>query len=413
MGPARGRLRPLQYLAMLLRRCLTLLAAFLLAAAPIRAAAPKTSPRPPAGTKVHPLLLHPVANPDGPLARVWSAQIPLVAAAPDARAAAVSLAASAARGPLERLAAAVLAKAAMNPDAGGRLMAARPELSEAANLKSVSGRFPGEPALAGLSALADSEPAAAWLFDGGAGAPADVEGLRHGWWSRLWDGKARAEFLGRGEYGLVHAHPRAEGAVIKTVAPVADVLLLTADGPDTIADDEETVARGLAQGGAGPAFLWRGEVGGYLASARERVYGRTVAQLVHEGSYGDEDHALVLELLKTMARSRLMAADMRLPNIMIGRTLLDPRRRAFIVDGGDLMPVPEEWDEGRRYQELLKQQSVIRARWDPHVGAIIGTRPLIELLESGLEGSRPMTWRIRLKRALRWLGDNWTLPPPP
>jgi hypothetical protein len=197
----------------------------------------------------------------------------------------------------------------------------------------------GPAADAGLRELAESarrDPALTAWFDGGAAAPSlEVDGLtlKRGAWRR---GEEKLERLGQGEFGFVDVHPTVPGAVIKTVEHSASIQLFSNPDPRKSAELEETTARALAAADAGPRHFGRAAVAGRLVSVRERVYGDTLESLSREKRLGPGESALVLDLLRRLAAANLKSDDMRPANVMIGRTLLDPRRRAYLVDGGNL-----------------------------------------------------------------------------
>ncbi|MBI3564802.1 MAG: hypothetical protein HY079_06370, partial [Elusimicrobia bacterium] len=181
------------------------------------------------------------------------------------------------------------------------------------------------------------EGPAAFLFDGAAparvampdGAALDGEDL-------VAAGGRSVPKLGRGFFGIVHPHPDVEGAVVKTDLPRKVGVL---GEPPSMAEfrisrDRRTTLE-AARVGAGPRLLGEGSVGGRPALVKERVYGDTVARLLEEGRFGGADHALVEELFLRIARSGITFVDIRPENVMLGRTLADPRRRAWLIDGGE------------------------------------------------------------------------------
>lgn len=206
--------------------------------------------------------------------------------------------------------------------------------------------------------------------------------------------------LGRGEFGVVYPHPRVEGAVIKVVEPSAEAVLFGfgAFTPKSIADEEEATARAYAAAGAGPRYLGRAVVDGRLVSVRERVYGEQVDRMIADRRFRDEELGLMYELLAKMARERLKSDDLRLPNVMIGTTALDPARRAYVVDGGKLLEFPDGQPEPERLAALVEHPVRLHARLDPFVGVIEHTRPLRELLEEGVDRAGDDTAWKRFKR---------------
>jgi hypothetical protein len=216
--------------------------------------------------------------------------------------------------------------------------------------------------------------------------------------SRLMDGDVRAPRLGRGEIGVVDAHPRIPGAVIKTMAPSAEIQAYTADfDAEKIRDMEADAARKMAAAGAGPRFFGNGEVGGALSSVRERIYGETLDALIRARRFGPEEHALVLELVDKLAAAGFVGSDMRPANIMLGRTAADPRRRAFVIDGARVIPLSGASLEEKR-RAAFEHLVALNWRRDPHMGEIVNYKTLGEILEQGLARSRDKTWWQRLKR---------------
>ncbi len=169
------------------------------------------------------------------------------------------------------------------------------------------------------------------------------------------DGSPAPE-LGRGLRGVVNVHPGIEGAVIKTVRMVAQSNELAAASESTPAQlsaKEEETARALEALGAGPRFFGSGVLDGERLSVRERVYGETVETLASARAYGPDEHALVLEMLGLLAGAGKTATDLKTANIMIGRTASDPRRRAYLVDGGALAALPAGVAAEKRLDAVL------------------------------------------------------------
>ena len=88
--------------------------------------------------------------------------------------------------------------------------------------------------------------------------------------------------------------------------------------------------------GAGPRILGSGTVDGHAALVKERVYGDTVERMLEDDAFGAEEHGLLQDLFLRIARSGLSFVDPRPGNVMIGRTFVDPARRAYLVDGGEV-----------------------------------------------------------------------------
>jgi hypothetical protein len=203
--------------------------------------------------------------------------------------------------------------------------------------------------------------------------------------------------LGQGEFGFVDVHPTIQGAVVKTVAYSGSVEMFSDTPPERTAEQEETISRALAAADAGPRHFGRSSPHGYLVSVRERVFGDTLDDLSRGRRLGPEERELVLDLLRRLAAAGLKPADLRAPNVMIGRTLLDPRRRAYVVDGGKFLPVPPELDAEGRYRDLLNEPIVIMARFDRYAGMIQTTQTMREVLDKGVERSERVTGWQRFK----------------
>lgn len=316
-----------------------------------------------------PLLLGTPSAPAPLLASTVQSQLSAVASLPPS-AAALVLAERATAGPVELAAAKIVA---------ARIVARSPSRSEE-----------------GLEALAESakaDPALAAWFDGSLPS-LGLEGLTYkkGAWR---DGGSELHRLGQGEFGFVDAH-RVEGTALKTVSLAANIFNTTAD-PRKTAAEEESVARAIAGTDAGPRYFGRAVVDGRLVSVRERVYGETMARLTEKYAFGPDERALVEEMLARLAAGGVLADDLKPQNIMIGRTLLDPRRRAYLVDGGNLLAFPEGLDHAGRLDHLRRFQVLLRARMDQHIGYVEFTKPVRLLLDEAVERSARTTRWERFK----------------
>lgn len=251
-----------------------------------------------------------------------------------------------------------------------------------------------DPSVQELAHSAKTDPAFAGWFDGGAaaavGRPLELDGLtiRRGVWRR---GEDKLERLGQGEFGFVDVHPAIDGAVMKTVQHSAELQMMSNQSPKTTAAGEKTSAELLSSIDAGPRWFGGGVHQGRLVSVRERVYGDTLSSLFREGRFGPDDETQVLDLLRRMSGAGVMTNDLRDSNIMIGRTLLDPRRRAYVVDGGSKLDYPAGLDAGARFEHLLNMQVVIRGRFDVNVGFVEYTKSLRTMMDEGLERSSRVT----------------------
>lgn len=250
--------------------------------------------------------------------------------------------------------------------------------------------LPAAKKLALLQELAPESPVAAALvekpefitalFDG-AQAPPDLglEGLRF----------KELPYIGRGEFGVVADHVKEPGTVVKAVSMAPSIFTAMAD-PVKIAENEEKTARAYAAAGAGPRYY--GRLGTW--SVREKIYGDTMEKLIDSRRFGRRANKLVLELLERMAAAGLNSDDLKPKNIMIGRTASDRTRRAYVVDGGNMLPA-------KTAQELREQQITLFVRMDAHVGEIAFTRPFYEFLNEGLDRAVNRDWRSRVKQGLR------------
>lgn len=346
------------------------------------------------GRGVQPISLHPVlvgslAQAANPLVPQLASGLKLAASAPAPSSVLLPLAEA---GPSGRLVASALATALVEPRAAEALVAARPEL--ASTLASARLAAAGDPLVAQLAHAAKDDAAVAALFDGGAAPSLELDGLnvKRG---RLRDGKRKAERLGVGGFGAVDEHPRVPGAVVKTVEVAVDNLLFSdpAELRRMLAAEEPT-ARALGEAGAGPRFFGSDRVSRRSVSVRERVYGESLDRLMRDRRFTAEDEGLVLEMLDRMAAAGLMVDDMHPRNIMLGTTLADPVRRAYLVDGGRVLEVPAGTAPAELRRELENQEILVSSRWIPQLGITIETKkPFRTLLDEGL---------ARAKRTSRW-----------
>lgn len=293
-----------------------------------------------AAASIHPALLSPDGPGGGPLAGLLAdgaARIDAAVRAPSpgpAPAAAV-LKAMAAEGPAERAAALVLARALSDTRETAALLIRVPALA-ASDIPSLAARRTPLGPAAELAESARIDPSVSFLFDGApagtveppAGAVLEGEDLS-------WNG-GLTPALGRGFFGVVHPHPAVEGAVVKTDLPRK--LGALGESPEMgrwrmEKDRNTTVA--AASIGAGPRVLGAGQVDGHAALVKERVYGDTVERILEDDAFGAEEHGLLQDLFLRIARSGFSFVDPRPGNVMIGRTMVDPVRRAYLVDGGE------------------------------------------------------------------------------
>ncbi|MCX5797121.1 MAG: hypothetical protein NTY77_16645 [Elusimicrobia bacterium] len=222
-------------------------------------------------------------------------------------------------------------------------------------------------------------------------------------WGKLYQDGRELEVLGEGSFGRVYVHPRDPGAVVKLMTS------LSGDIARQSARQDSQVGMKLAQAGVGPAVLgvydipgrpsrlrrWLWRLFGLEARApprpavvKQRVYGSTVLELIDELRFTQKDYELVMRMLERMADRGLKVGDLRTANIMIGRTAADPEPRAYLVDGGWLLPVKEGASREERLRELKTQQMEILGAGGS-VGWANVLDPFDDILQEGLRASRP------------------------
>lgn len=345
---------------------------------------------------IHPLVAGSVADPAHPvLATLQTQWASLALAAPAALPQAVAQ--LAAGEPHERFSVGVLVRALSDTRAAASLAQAKPGL--AVPIKTLASRV-GPQELAKLAELSRS-PAVDSFFDGSRPAPLELDGLdfKRG---RLRDGPEKAGFMGQGGFGRVDEHPRVPGAVVKTVEVAFENLLFGSEAElkKNLAEEEPT-ARRLAEAGVGPRFLGHGKISGRSSSVRERVYGRTMQSLVWDRRFGPEEARLVEEMLDRMAAAGLQADDLHPRNIVIGRTVLVPERRAYLVDGGKILDVQAGTSREELRKQIDEQLVVVVTRFDPNVGEITTRKPFRAFIDDGLRRFSRTSWRQRLVDGLK------------
>lgn len=259
--------------------------------------------------------------------------------------------------------------------------------------------------------LSGKTPAEAVSVDGPA-SPAGLAGItRQG--ETLYHRGRKLELLGAGSFGRVFTHPREKGAVIKMISHDLGALLAVGNAEHASARQDLEVGRRLADAGVGPQvhglavipgdpsrlhrFIWKlfgreARAEDRPAVVKERVHGATVEDLIGERAFTARDRALVHAMLARMADARLRVSDLRVSNIMIGRTESDPAIRAYLIDGGRLMKVEDAETRDALYRSLLSHQAVIMnvggggsAGWGGGTSAL---DPLDDVLRSGVTRSR-------------------------
>jgi len=349
-------------------------------------------------TTLHPTLVGSLSDPLSPLSIKLNAQAAHLATLKPQEAA-IFLAGAAQAHPLDAAAAKVLALSLSDPKAARTLLEAHPGLEKTQVGTFLTQAEGGEweasrkdSAIESLSAMALKDPVAAAAFDGAKGEPStELDGMtfKNG---RLKQGKKKLDFLGAGAFGAVHVHPTIDGTVVKTVD--FDFAALLFGNPDAgkKAVEEEAMARRLAELDIGPRFLGKGAVSGRPTSVRERVYGRTVESLMEDRRFGAEELALVDDLLRRMAKARIRVDDLQPRNIMLGTTLLDGRRRAYLVDGGNFLPVEETLSEDDLHRSLWGQDTLVTVQWSPLVGEVPTWKTFQARIDAGLVRSKENRW---------------------
>jgi hypothetical protein len=275
---------------------------------------------------------------------------------------------------------------------------AAPQAAQAAEqVQAIASLSPAQDAQAQESGSA----AVGAIFDGNS---FNTEGIRrHG--SRLTLDGRELQFLGRGDFGAVYVHPRNADAVIKLVAPSVTARISVPTFQRELVREDGDVGRLLAQAGAGPrvhgavsipgnpgrlrAWFW-----GLLnktaqdtqrpALVKERVHGESVLDLIRGQRFARSDYDLIQEMFQRMAQARVQVSDLRTANIMIGRTASQPQRRAYIVDGGELLPLAEQASAAQIY-ESIKHQRTMPPGQTPRLGdAPISLPPFDDILRAGL-----------------------------
>jgi len=408
--------------------------------------APVLVPSFPAETPVHPLLLGSLSDPDSPISKNLAFQLnELAGLSPSGREAAARYVDALARQeprhrgpvadaarkaaelkglsrigmesmnayledlskrePLDRVTAGVIARMATQPDATLRIFggaASHPDSPSAG---------PGEgtsPLVQRLAERARNDPAVSYLFDGESSKPSlEMDGIENRGGKLFFEGQ-RLKPLGRGAFGVVYAHPRIEGAVIKMVDLSFDAFMASGSGgPREVAKHDAEVTEHLARAGVGPRLLGTGDLDikkrkgrlVYPMMVKERVYGTTVQDLIWQRKYSPVVHQILHRTLDSMAAGRVRVRDMNPANFMIGRTLVGPEIRGLHIDGGMKDEVaPEETPQTLR-RSYESQAALTKWRVDRNVGMIETTLPLSYFLDDGLTRYQAKSFWERF-----WLG---------
>lgn len=310
------------------------LAAALACAAGARAAEISAVPDAALSAPLAPALLSPDGPAGAPLETTLAEAAERISLAPSPEPILLQMAAAAE--PVERAAAGILARAVTDPRAAAVLLARMPGLATGP-LPTLAARRPALGAAAPLAQAARRDPTLGFLFDGSApGAVAPPQSAELDGDDLLWQGRRLAP-LGRGAFGVVHAHPEVDGAVVKIDSPRQGDDGGIGAARARLAFDAKSI-HDAESAGLGPRLLGAGLVDGRPALVKERVYGETVTRLLEGGAFGPEEHSLLEALALRAARGAGRFVDVGPDNVMIGRTLADPARRAFLTDGGVVLP---------------------------------------------------------------------------
>ena len=124
-------------------------------------------------------------------------------------------------------------------------------------------------------------------------------------------------------------------------------------------------------------------------------------QLIRDRRFDPEEKTLVDEMLDRVSAAGIFPAEMKVSNIMIGSTRSDPRRSAYIVDGGNLRPI-EKGMSNAEIRDALRDLPVM-VGFTPGVDrqpAEPILEPLDIVLRKGVVRSRAKTFLQRLGSAI-------------
>lgn len=195
---------------------------------------------------------------------------------------------------------------------------------------------------------------------------------------RLRAGAVEAQPIAEGAAGSTFVHPFEEHQIVKMARSGYKDAIGQSLAPDdeTVLDYEDFDLARLAALGAAPRPLARIHVSGQPGSVRERIYGRTIGSLRHNGRYGPRERALAYELLTRIAEGGFVARDLNLGNLMIGRRAQDAHDQAWVVDTLGVF-VDHETDAAGRLAQMLSE----KVAWIAWNGFGLG-RPLSRMLET-------------------------------
>lgn len=207
----------------------------------------------------------------------------------------------------------------------------------------------------------------------------------------------RLQKLGQGTIGTVEVHPNRPGLIVKTIEPNVDQLLFGASVPEA-KEADFAVSEVLAKAGVGPRVLGTAFINGRHVSVRERVFGRTMMDLVWSKQFGEAEEALVLDMVRRMAAANTLVGDMKPENIMIGTTEKDPQVKAWFVDGGMIEEMPQGLDDAARAQKILDYPNVVTIRADMNSGQMIMSyKTLRQYLQEPRDRREMPRWKYILK----------------
>lgn len=252
----------------------------------------------------------------------------------------------------DRLIAGAMARLIEEPSLGPELVERRPELAHAAFLRLPSAMLAADPyrgtgsrreraAIAEVAAAARGERAVSALFDGGAVKVSVPYARLSG--SAFSVGPRRAREHGPTRGGRLYVHPQAPDATIEVFARAYGQLTR----PEEMVPENEPLFSAVAARGHAPATLGRDDLFVNDISAqepmravvvRERVTGKTAAQLIEWGGWGPEARGLVREALLAVARAGGDVLHLRPVDVVVGSTALRPERRGYVVDVHALRP---------------------------------------------------------------------------
>jgi hypothetical protein len=233
--------------------------------------------------------------------------------------------------------------------------------------------------------------------------------------------RAKLPRIGRGDWGVVFEAPGGDGVVLKMVRPRSGALFFGQPASDAdVFAHEAMLTTALAASGAGPRLLGcvripihgdRWGAGFCYGLLKERVYGDTIEALAWQRRFDISALGLVLDVLEKLAADGKQPQDLKRSNIMIGRTLLGPERRALVVDAGKLVRHPPEVSSGVVLHGLLNQPTAVGVGIDRNTGfETVVQLPMKRILHEATHRSQQ---RGLLARLLQNLGEWQALPAQP